>query len=113
VTLAPLVLLAASVLATVVALVDVLQDGNGDLVILLTIVLVLLLTAAAAALRARSAVPLRPDLTTWLRRQAGATGEPVGRLADRCVAAYRAGLTGETPSGSAAVRVPVAREASR
>lgn len=99
-TLAPLVLVAASVLATVVALVDVLQDGNADLVILLTIVLVLLLAACAAVLRARSAVPLRPDLATWLRRQAGATGEPVGRLADRCVAAYRAGLTGEASAGT-------------
>jgi hypothetical protein len=100
-TRAALVLVAASVLATAVALVDVLQDGNGDLVVLLTIVLVLLLAAGAVVLRTRSAMPLRPDLSTWLRRQAGATGEPVGRLADRCVAAYRAGLTGERVAGPA------------
>jgi hypothetical protein len=109
--LVPLVLVAVSALATAVALVDVLQDGNGDLVVLLTVVLVLLVAAGTAVLRARSAVPLRPDLSTWLRRQAAATGEPVGRLADRCVAAYRAGLTGESSAGTGAGPVPAPRAA--
>jgi len=113
VTLAPLVLVAASALSTAVALVDALQDGNGDLVVLLTGVLVLLVAAGAAVLRARSAVPLRPDLSTWLRRQAGATGEPVGRLADRCVAAYRAGLIVESSAGTGAAPVPAPRAAQR
>ena len=112
-TLAPLALVSASVLTIAVALVDVLQDGNTDLVILLTITLLLLLAAGAAVLRARSAVPLRPDLATWLRRQAASTGEPVGRMADRCVAAYRAGLTGEPSAGSAAEPVPAGRAGPR
>jgi hypothetical protein len=98
--------------ATAVALVDVLQDGNGDLIVLLTIVLVLLVTAVAAILRARSAIPLRSDLSTWLRRQAAATGEPVARLADRCVASYRAGLTGE-PAARTAGRMPTDAAALR
>ncbi len=112
-TLAPLVLVSASALATAVALVDVLQDGNGDLVVLLTVVLVLLVVAGAAVLRARAAVPLRSDLSTWLRRQSASTGEPLGRLADRCVAAYRAGLTGEPSAGTIAGPAPTEAAAQR
>jgi hypothetical protein len=92
----PLLLLAAAVLGTAVALVDAVRSGDTDSVVLLSIVLLLLLAVGASLLRVRSAVLLRPDLGTWLRRQADATGEPAGRLADRCVAAYRAGLTGDT-----------------
>lgn len=91
----PPLLLAGAVLGTAVALVDALRRGDSDTTLVTTAVLALLLALGVALLRTRRAVLLRPDLAAWLARQAAATGEPVERLADRCVAAYRAGLTGE------------------
>lgn len=88
------VLLAVALVPAAVGLVDVLRDGGTDLVVVLVALLVLLVAALASALGDRRAVPLRPDLLDWLRLQSTATGEPVERLADRCVAAYRAELTG-------------------
>jgi hypothetical protein len=87
------ILLAVSLLGVGVALVDAGRAGDTDLVLLLTAVAAALLAALWSGARGRRAVALRPDLHAWLRAQAGATGEPVERLADRCVAAYRAGLT--------------------
>ena len=89
------VLLVIALVGTAVALVDVLRDGNSDLTLLLTGLLLVQAAALATALLGHRGVRLRPDLTAWLERQAAATGEPVERLADRCVAAYRAGLTGD------------------
>ncbi|MDH4144778.1 MAG: hypothetical protein OEY23_06350 [Acidimicrobiia bacterium] len=43
----------------------------------------------------RPAVPLRADLVDWLRDETALSGEPMGHLADRAVAAYRAGLTAD------------------
>ena len=88
-------LLLVALVVTVVGLVDVLREGDGDLSVLFTGLVLLEAAALVSALRGRRGVRLRPDLTAWLTRQAAATGEPVERLADRCVAAYRAGLTGD------------------
>ena len=87
------VLLVVALVATTVGLVDVVRDGDSDLTVLVTGLLLLQVAALATALLGHRGVRLRPDLTAWLARQAAATGEPVERLADRCVAAYRAGLT--------------------
>lgn len=87
-------LLALALLPAAVALVDVLRDDGTDLAVLLVALVVLLTAALGSALRHRHALDLRPDLVDWLRLQSAATGEPVERLADRCVAAYRAELTG-------------------
>jgi hypothetical protein len=87
-------LLVVALVPAGVGLVDVLRNGESDLVLVLTALLILLAAALATALRDRRAVELRPDLAGWLRTQSAATGEPVERLADRCVAAYRAGLAG-------------------
>lgn len=86
-------LLVSAVVATTVGLVDVVRDEDGDLTLLFAGLLLLQLAALATALLDHRGVRLRPDLTAWLTRQATATGEPVERLADRCVAACRAGLT--------------------
>src|SRR5687768_9724655 len=88
------VLLVVCLVLVGVGLVDALRTGQGDLVLVLSVSLVLLVAALASVVQLRRAVPLRPDLAGWLREQSAATGEPVERLADRCVAAYRAGLTG-------------------
>lgn len=72
-----------------VALVDALRDT--ELALLLGAVALVQVAALLSSVRGRSAVALRPDLTGWLagwlHRQSAATGEPVERLADRCVAA--------------------------
>lgn len=44
---------------------------------------------------ARQHVLVRSDLAQWIRSRAAVTGERPGDLADRAVAAYRDGLTGE------------------
>ena len=88
------VLLLVALVPAGVALVDVLRNGETDLVVVLAALLVLLAAALVTALRDRNAVELRPDLAGWLRGQSAATGESVERLADRSVAAYRAALTG-------------------
>ena len=56
----------------------------------------MILIAAAGALRRphRRTLTLRADLAPWLRTRSELTGEPVEVLADRAVAAHRAGLTG-------------------
>ena len=87
------VLLVIALIATAVGLVDVVRDGDDDLATVFIGLLLVQAVALATAIRGHRGVRLRPDLTTWLTRQATATGEPVERLADRCVAAYRAGLT--------------------
>ncbi|MGY1607789.1 MULTISPECIES: hypothetical protein [unclassified Geodermatophilus] len=92
------VLQLVALLGVAVALVDALRGADTDLVLLLGAVLLVQLAALGARTRGRSAVALRPDLAAWLHRQSASTGEPVERLADRCVAAYRAELTG-TPVG--------------
>lgn len=89
------VLLVVALVVTAVGLVDVLRDGASDLTVVFAGLLLLQVAALATTLPGSRAVRLRPDLTAWLDRQAAATGEPVERLADRCVAAYRAGLTGD------------------
>jgi hypothetical protein len=42
----------------------------------------------------RRAMTLRSDLFAWLLERSRLTGEPVEVMADRAVAAHRAGLTG-------------------
>ena len=87
------VLLVVALVATTVGLVDGVRDGDSDLTLLFTGLALVQAAALVTALLGHRGVRLRPDLTAWLDRQAAATGEPVERLADRCVAAYRAGLT--------------------
>ena len=86
-----LALLVALVVAGV-GLVDALRDQHTDAAVVFATLIALQALALLWAGRGRRGVALRPDLVTWLHREAGATGEPVERLADRCVAAYRAGL---------------------
>ena len=47
-------------------------------------------------LSGRPAVPLRRDLVAWLDERAVSAGEPLERVADRAVSAYRAGLSVES-----------------
>lgn len=89
------VLQVVALIGVAVAMVDALRDTDTDLALLMGAVALVQVAALLSGVRGRSAVALRPDLTRWLHRQSAATGEPVERLADRCVAAYRAGLVSD------------------
>jgi hypothetical protein len=88
----PVLALAAALVLAGAGLVDALRDQHTDVAVVLAALIALQGIALLWLGRGRRGVALRPDLVAWLRRQAGASGEPVERLADRCVAAYRAGL---------------------
>ena len=83
---------AVAVLVTAVGLVDAADARNWDLVVVLASSVVLQVFVLAVARIGQHPVALRRDLADWLRRQADATGESPALLADRAVAAYRAGL---------------------
>jgi hypothetical protein len=78
-----------------VALVDSILSGNWDLVVVLGLALAVQLTLIFSMYAPRPAVPLRGDLVRWLDERSAATGEPLEHIADRCIAAYRAGLSPE------------------
>jgi hypothetical protein len=88
----PVSVLTVAMLVAGVGLVDAVRHRDADMIVVFAALIVLHGVALLRLLRGRRGITLRPDLTSWLRRQSAATGEPVERLADRCVAAYRAGL---------------------
>jgi len=88
-----LILAAASAIA-VVGLVDAAVAAAWDLVVLIGMILGLHVVLWIQLSWGRPAVPLRADLVRWLGDRAVAGGEPVERVADRAVAAYRVGLSG-------------------
>jgi hypothetical protein len=88
----PVLALLTALVISGAGLVDGLRDQHNDAVVVLAALIALQGIALLWLGRGRRGVALRPDLAEWLHKQADATGEPVERLADRCVAAYRAGL---------------------
>ena len=84
-----------SAVAIAVALVDVIIAGTWDTAVVLGFALLLQLLLIASLHAPRPTVSLRGDLYRWLDERASATGEPVERITDRCVAAYRANLTAD------------------
>ena len=90
--------------ASIVAVIGVIDSAIGrqwDLLVVFSLVLALQLLLWAHISWGRPAVPLRADLVRWMSDRAVAGGEPVGRVGDRAVAAYRAGLTGSDPDNDA------------
>jgi hypothetical protein len=86
-----LVLTLAVVVSAVGAL-DAAVGGSLDLVFVFALAAVLQLTLLVRLQAHRPAVPVRADLVAWLRNRAADEGEPIGALADRCLAACRADL---------------------
>ncbi len=76
-------------------LVDGLVSEEWDLVAVLGIALGLVVVLATITGRGRRSVGIRPDLARWLEEEAASRGESVEGLADRCIAAHRAGITAE------------------
>jgi hypothetical protein len=88
-------LLSLALVATAVGLVDAVIGGQADFVVVFVLA-GLLQAAVLVGLRSGPRpVLLRADLAAWVYEHTAATGEPADRLVDRCVAAYRAGLTAE------------------
>ncbi|QLY28577.1 hypothetical protein [Nocardia huaxiensis] len=86
-------LLLAMVTAAVVGLIDAATAHTWDLIAVFAMITVLGL-AALVRRRGRATLTLRRDLAGWIALRAADGGEPVGRVADRAVAAYRSGLIG-------------------
>ncbi|GIH96325.1 hypothetical protein ACFFMN_39125 [Planobispora siamensis] len=92
-------LIALSAVLTLVAVVDAARDGSWDLLAVLALVLVLQAAVLTGARARRPSVSLRGDLHRWVTGRSAATGEPLERVVDRCVAAYRDGITREPGEG--------------
>ena len=86
-----LVLVLAFVVA-LVGLIDAAAAPDWDMVAVFGLLALLQLLLGCQLLARRPLVPLRRDLVIWLIDRSAATGDPVGHIADRCVAAYQAGL---------------------
>lgn len=66
-----------------------------DLVIVFGAVAAMTALLLARTWISRILVPIRADLVRWMAGRAAVTGERTEDLADRAIAAYRDGLTGE------------------
>jgi hypothetical protein len=104
VQLLALLVIGASVVETV-------RGQDWDLTVVLGAVVLLQGVVLAGVWARRRPVGLRADLASWIEEHAAATGEPAARVADRCVAAYRAGLAADDHLSE--VRNPELRSAER
>jgi len=87
--------LASSIVATAAGLLDAIAGRNWDLGAVFALAGVLQAIVLSGLWRERRSLPLRPDLAGWVRARAAATGEPAERLANRAMAAYRAGMSSD------------------
>jgi len=87
-------LLATSLVALAIGLIDAAVGGEWDLFVVMAIAFAGVVAVYGRASWHRPAVPLRADLTSWLRERSAATGEPMGAVADRAVATYQRDLGG-------------------
>jgi hypothetical protein len=85
-------ILALAVLVSTVGAVDAASGGQWDLLTVFVLGALLQLALLVRLQSNRPAVPLRADLVSWLRDRAAVEGEPIGAVADRCLAACRADL---------------------
>lgn len=60
-----------------------------DLLVVLAGALVLSLSLVTRMEARRPAIPIRRDLVAWLQERSAVSGEPIGALVDRALAAYR------------------------
>ena len=82
-------ILAIAAVVSAVGAVDAAVGGQADLVAVFLLTGTLQAALLVRLQADRPAVPLRGDLVRWLQDRAAAEGEPVGAVADRCVAACR------------------------
>jgi hypothetical protein len=92
-TTATRMLLAVMIGIGAVGSLDAGRAGAWDLVAIFGALMVGLAVLLARTSLHRPLVPVRADLVRWMGRRAAVAGEPTSAVADRAVAAYRAGLT--------------------
>jgi hypothetical protein len=85
-------ILTLAVLVSLVGAVDATIADAYDLAVVFGLGAILQLALLLRLQARRPAVPLRADLVAWLCDRAAVEGEPIGAIADRCVAACRADL---------------------
>ena len=74
---------------------DAAIGANWDLVVLFGVITIVTVTDVVRATSGRAPIRLRSDLLAWMDRRAAAHGERMEDVADRAVAAYRAGIVGD------------------
>jgi len=72
-----------------VGTVDAAISREWDLLVVVAITFALSLTLLARLESSRPEIPIRRDLVVWLRDRAAVSGESIGSLTDRALAAYR------------------------
>jgi hypothetical protein len=82
-------------MVSVIGMVDAAIGRSWDQVAVFVMILLLDLVLVVRVSFRRREVTLRADLAGWLERYAAEGDERVDEVADRAVAAYRAGLTGD------------------
>lgn len=80
-------------LVLIAGVVDGIISHEWDLLAVFVAALALQLLLLARLSSRRPAVPIRGDLVAWLRQQAALGGEPMEAVADRAIAAHRAGFS--------------------
>ena len=87
-------LLTVAMALCLIGAIDSALDGAWDQVVLFVARCCCIAVASGAGTRSDGPSRCASDLSDWLRSRSELTGEPVETLADRAVAAHRAGLTG-------------------
>ena len=87
------------VLLATIGAVDAAVGSSWDLVVIFVAVIGLGAAGLARSWARRSSVSVRGDLVTWLDQRAAANGERIEDVADRAVAASRAGISDDPVGG--------------
>jgi hypothetical protein len=88
-------MLAVTLVLCAVGMVGAVGSGDPDLAVVFGAVAVITIVLLTRTMVGRVLVPVRADLVRWMAGRAVVAGERTEDLADRAVAAYRDGLTGE------------------
>jgi hypothetical protein len=86
---------AVTLVLCAVGVVGAVGSADPDLAVLFGAIALITVVLLVRTLAGRVLVPVRADLVRWMAGRAGVAGERTEDLADRAVAAYRDGLTGE------------------
>ncbi len=81
-------LLAANLIVLAIGAVDAEIDGDWDLFVVFSMALGIGVALLLRVESRRPAIPVRRDLAAWLRDRASVSGESLGTVTDRAIAAY-------------------------
>ncbi len=90
-------MLVTMIVIAVIGAVDAMVGESWDLAVVLGALVVLAVVLLIRTFGRRPVVAVRADLVRWMAGRAATTGERTEDVADRAIAAYRAGLVVEDP----------------